>query len=209
MKSFIAIVPLCVLVATSCPSEEQKIETLHPLWSELNESEDNLDKDKCTFTKLGTGGLRFHVTNHQKPFNSDGFCSKSENNIVQTDTKVYNWFVTPNFYGSVTEDKFPKTMQTGMKYRFCKDDKEGGVPLPFLEEWLSIDPDYKETILIISTGLEGKLGVSESLKKALKDKKEKGEIQDYKILKSKYAVIEHNRCVKEGKKVFTFIHTAG
>ncbi|CAH2559822.1 hypothetical protein [Cardinium endosymbiont of Oedothorax gibbosus] len=211
-KSLIAIVPLCLLWASTCPSEKKESETLHPRWEVINISEDNLDKDKCTITKCRLGALRFHVTDRQKCFNSNDSCAESENNIVDTqDTEENNWVLTPNFYGSVTKEKFPKTMQTGMKYKFKPNlSKEYGIPFSFLEEWLAVDPiDYKDVILIIATGIGGKLGVSEPLEKALEDKKGKGAIRDYRMLTTKGAIIRHNQYVKEGKKVFTFIHTAG
>ncbi|WP_114910395.1 hypothetical protein [Cardinium endosymbiont of Sogatella furcifera] len=184
---------------------------LHPDWEYLNELESNLPKNKCIFTKFGTGGLRLQVTHQQQPFNARDCFKQCEKNIIHTDQNVNSWVVTPNFYGSVTEEKFPKTMQTGMRYRFHKDDKADGIPLSFLEEWLAIDPaiDPKEAILIIATGIEGKLGVSDALKKALKDKQDQGAIKAYYIARSKEAVRLHNRCIKEGKTVFTFIHMAG
>ncbi len=209
MRSLIVIVLLCVLLTSSCTDHEEVKENFHPIWAYLNEKEDHLDEDKCIFTKFGGVGLRFHVTPHQTPFNLKDFYSEYQKNIIQTHTKVNNWVLTPNFYGSMTEAKFPKTLQAGMKYKFHSDNKEFGIPVEFLEEWLAIDPiDHKDAILIISTGIEGKLGVSELLKKALKDKKNKGEIKAYTILMSKHAVIKHNTYVKEGEKVFTFIHTA-
>ncbi len=211
VKALMAVFPLCLL-GGSCPSESAKEQpsTFHPGWHVLNDSEENLDKDKCLITKCGLGVLRFHVTDQQKCFNPDDFDLKGEkNNIVQMKPGVAYLVLTPNFYGSVTEEVFPKTMRDGMKYRNF-DDKKGGIPLSFLEEWLAVDPiDCKDAILIIATGIEGNLGVSESLKKALRDKKEKGAVQDYTILRSGEAVRAHNSYVKEGKKVFTFIHTAG
>lgn len=212
LKSLIAIALVCLLGASSCPAEKQEFETLHPRWSELNEPENELPKDKCVVTKLGLHKLRFHVTDDQQALHANDAALKSNDNIVQTDIRAINWVLTPHFYGSVTPEKFPQTMDCGMKYRFDSDDKEAGIPLPFLAEWLAVDPieGYnKAIILIISEGIEGKLGVSESLRKALESKKEKGEIQDYKILNTRHAVVQHNRYVKEGKKVFTFIHTAG
>ena len=199
------------LLGSACPSESESEQpkASHPLWSDFNESEDKLDKDKCIVTKLGRAGLRFHVAGHQKCFNINDACNKSESNIVQTDTdrKVVDWILTPNFYGSLTKEKFPKTFEKGMISKVDNNDKEGGVPVSFLEEWLAIDPmDYTNAILIVSTGVEGKLGVSGLFKEALKAKKEKAKIKDYEILKSTDAIRVHNRYIKEGKKVFTFIH---
>ncbi|WP_243518493.1 MULTISPECIES: hypothetical protein [unclassified Candidatus Cardinium] len=202
------VIPLCLL-GSSCPdkSEEREDRKNHPIWSEVNDSEDKLNEDHCIITKLGLSRLRFHVAKHQACFHAADCYPTSEKNILDTNKEQINWILTPNFYGCLTLEKFPKTSQIGMKSR-AYDDQEGGIPPSFLEEWLAIDPiDYKEAILIVSTGVEGKLGVRELLKRNLKNKKEKGEIQDYKILRSKYAATYHNQCVKEGKRVFTFIHT--
>ncbi|MCT4697406.1 MAG: hypothetical protein V3581_02330 [Candidatus Cardinium sp.] len=205
------MVPLCLLWAGACPSEKQKDETLHPKWDQLNEPEDKFPENQCIFTKFGAEGFRLHVTHQQQPFNTRDCFKQFEKNIIHTDQNVNSWVVTPHFYGSVTEEKFPKTMQAGMRYRFDKDDTADGIPLSFLEEWLAIDSaiDPKEAILIVSTGIEGKLGVSDALKKALKDKQDQGAIKAYYIVRSKEAVRLHNRCVKEGETVFTFIHMAG
>ncbi len=207
------MLPLSLFWAGSCPSDKVKHITPHPEWHVLNELENKLDKGKCIITKCGLKALRFHVTDRQKCFNPNGFGANVTGNIVQTDSETINVVLTPNFYGSITEEKFSKTIKEGMKYKHYYDEDKGkkaGLPLPFLEEWLAIDPiNAQDAILIISIGIDGKLGVSESLDNPLKAKKKKGEIKDFRILETGYAIRRHNEFVKEGKKVFTFIHTAG
>ncbi|UWW96503.1 MAG: hypothetical protein NMK33_03510 [Candidatus Cardinium sp.] len=214
-KPVMAIIPLVLLVASSCPSEKQKNQVGHPKWAVWNISEDNLDKEKCTITKCGFKALRFHPAPHQTPFKVNDFFTKFENNIIGTNSEY--WVLTPNFYGSLTKKNFPKTLEA-IKHRFNDNgryNKEDGVPEVFFKELLDIelnrkqDPDPKQAIFIISTGIGGKLGVSESLKKFLKDKEKNGEILGYITPTTQLAIEKHNSYVKEGKKVYTFIHTAG
>lgn len=207
--TIIALSYLCNASSCGCTHEQEQPQVFHPQWSELNLEEKKLPKDQCIFTKFGFAQLRFQVTNSQQPLHPNDNLLDCKKNIVQTDSSKLSWVLTPKFYGTLTKESFPKTFKEGMQYRAYKPDETGGIPLVFLDEWLAIDPDSKEAIFIIATGLEGKLGVSEPLKEALKSKKEKKEIQDYFILRSTSAVEQHNSCVKAGKKVFTFIHTAG
>ncbi|MGI2299710.1 hypothetical protein [Candidatus Cardinium hertigii] len=220
LKVSVLIIPVSFLGASSCPAEKQEVEVYHPRWSELNEPEEDLPEDKCLVTKLDLGRLRFHIARGQQPIHPDDAGFKSSNNMVHVDKvddavddeKAFNWVLTPNFYGRVTSEKFPKTIKYGMKYRGNHDDEEGGIPKEFLDEWWAIDPiegDIKEIILIIAKGIEGKLDISKSLQEALKKKKQNNEIQDYEILATRHAVMRHNKYVKEGKKVYTFIHIAG
>ncbi|MGI2298872.1 hypothetical protein ACRRVB_03750 [Candidatus Cardinium hertigii] len=209
------MIPVCLLEASSCSAEKQEIGVYHPRWSELNEPEKDFPEDKCLVTKLELGKMRFHIARDQKPLHDGDTAFKFNNNMVQTDKadkEAFDWILTPNFYGRVTSEKFPETIKSGMKYRVNHDDKEGGIPKEFLDEWLAIDPieeGSKAIVLIIAKGIEGKLDISKSLQEALKTKKQNNAIQDYEILPTKHAVIRHNKYVKEGKKVYTFIHTAG
>ncbi|WP_123662589.1 hypothetical protein [Candidatus Cardinium hertigii] len=199
---------MCLFGSSSCYNHEKdESEIRHPEWWVCNEDEDDEDKvpkDKCIITKCDFGKLRFHVTDHQQCLNAE-VCPKSEKNIVDfkaTDNKEGYWVLTPNFYGRVTLEKFPKTLPL-IKHKY--NDKEGGMPAEFLEELLAID-DHKGAILIISTGLEEHLGVSQKLRDALKNKLKEGDIQGYKERNTYQAIKLHNRYVKEGKKVFTFIY---
>ncbi|MGI2262161.1 hypothetical protein ACRRVA_02540 [Candidatus Cardinium hertigii] len=215
LKALVVIIPVCFLGASSCPGEKKEMEDHHPRWLELNESEEDLPEDKCRVTKLDLGKMRFHIASGQKPIHCNDATFQVKNNMVQTDkadSEAFDWVLTPNFYGRVTSEKFPETIKCGMKHRVNHDDKEGGLPKEFLDECCAIDPikgDPKEIILIIGKGIEGKLAVSESLQEALKKKKQNNEIQDYEILTTTDAAKRHNKYIKEGKKVYTFIHTAG
>lgn len=190
---------------SSCkdPKDEQ-VKHCHPIWFWLNDDEQEVPKDRCVFTKLGWEKLRCHVTDSQQCFNGNDF-SKSKKNMVEVVGGIPGWVVTPSFYGSVTHEKFPKTMEVGIKHQYGS--QGHGLPAQFLEELLTIE-DHKGAIVIISIGMEGQLGVSKELVDMIKKKKEKGEIGDYAICRSAIAVESHNTHVKEGKKVFTFICTS-
>lgn len=208
------VLSLCLWGLSSCNSVGMEADCFHPIWCYVNEDEgDQACKDKCMVTKFGWQKLRFHVSDVQKCLNSGDFCKLKEN-IVETNTDLVNWVLTPCFYGCVTNEKFPATMQAGIKYKYNLDKYKYnngemfGMPVQFLDELLAIE-DHKDAIVILSTGINDKLGISKALEEKLKIKKEKGEIQDYFIKKSVSAVALHNRYVKKGQKTFTFIHTAG
>ncbi|WP_339043782.1 hypothetical protein [Cardinium endosymbiont of Tipula unca] len=204
-KRFVLLIyTLCFLGLSSCKDpKDEHTRSCHPIWFWLNDDEKEIPKDRCIFTKLGWERLRCHVTDLQQCFNGNDF-SKPEKNMVEVVGNIPGWVVTPSFYGSVTNEKFPKTMEIGIKHQYGS--KEYGLPAQFLEELLAME-DHKEAIVIVSTGMEGQLGVSQELVNRIKKKKEKGEIENYFICRSTIAVATHNTYAKEGKKVFTFICT--
>ncbi|TDG95180.1 hypothetical protein [Cardinium endosymbiont of Culicoides punctatus] len=197
---------LCFLGLFACEKPKDTATSIyHPIWSELNDDEKDLPKDRCIFTKFGFERLRFHVTDGQQCFNTnESTFSKSEKNIIEIGKEITKWVVTPKFYGSVTSEKFPRTMQLGIKHKYGG--KKHGLPATFLEELLAIE-NAKDAIVILSTGRQGLLGISKELENMLQEKRKKGEIENYLICNSTKAIKEHNDYVKQGKKVFTFICT--
>jgi len=207
--------PLCIgllgLLCWQCADPD--IDYKHPIWDLLNNSEDKLDEGQCVITKLGFKCMRFHATKSQQRL-SDDFLTDEGSYIVEVPDSIIDIVLTPGCYTGVTDQKFPKTLQAGpMQYCFVKQDKDAsdiGIPAVFLDELLGIDPmEAKDAIVIISTGITGKLVANKALIEQLKSKKKAGIIQDYEILRTAFAVHNHNKYVKQGKKVFTFIHTAG
>jgi hypothetical protein len=187
-------------------TKEETEEGWHPKWFALNADESKIPSDQCIITKMGWETIRFHTTNKQKCLTPDAFLPNRNNFQEANDTATYLVFA-PSFYGALTEAYFPRTLQEGIRYK--NNGKVGGLPESFVEELLALEEDGRAATVILATGMEGRLGISQPLEMALKKKKKEGAIQDYKLLKSIAAVNYHNQLVKEGKKVCTFIHTAG
>ncbi|HLP34618.1 MAG TPA: hypothetical protein VK133_01335 [Amoebophilaceae bacterium] len=201
------MVSMCMGVGwISCQStKEEQAEVWHPIWFALNADEKLIHHNQCIITKMGWEAIRFHPADTQECLTPAAFQSNRAHLQEANHTATYLVF-TPSFYGALTKAHFPRTLQQGIQYKHGG--KVGGLPESFLEELLALE-DVPEATVILATGMEGRLGISSALEAALKKKKEAGAIQDYKLLKSIAAVTYHNQLVKEGKKVYTCIHTAG
>ncbi|AWN81863.1 hypothetical protein [Candidatus Cardinium hertigii] len=213
------VIPLCfgglLGLSASCSKPEEACEHApHPIWCYFNNSEDNIPKDKCLITKLGDKVIRFHITAGQSYLNPGSALTHKVNtdNIVEiklSDTTQENrddeknLIIMPHAYGYVTEKDFSNTMRAGITYNFNKKEKNLGLPAVFLQDLEK--QGCKDAVVIIGTGFQRMLGVSEELEKKLKEKESKGELTCF-IHSSYYAVEEHNTATKAGKKVFTFIH---
>ncbi|MBX9889987.1 MAG: hypothetical protein K2X94_01815 [Amoebophilaceae bacterium] len=207
MKYFLLLLCCIGLLTGTCKDIQPPHTDEHPIWNYLNEKEEDLPEDKSIITKLGFQRMRFHVTAQQQCLTPT--LIPPDKNIVQiTENETKDLVLTPSRYGAVTLEKFPKTLKDRMPYRYGH--KTGGMPASFLEELLAIDPDNaQEAIVVIATGIKGYLGISKELEEALQEKKKRGVIKDYIVVKTAHAVNYYNKYVKEGKKVFAFIHTAG
>ena len=207
MKYFLLLLCCIGLLFSTCKDIEPSPTDEHPMWNYLNENEKELPADKSIITKLGWQRIRFHVTAEQHCFTPNTM--QPTNNIVEiTENETTDLVLTPSCYGAVTLEKFPKTFQAGMPYRYGH--KKGGLPASFLDELLALDTNNdKEAIVVIATGIKGYLGVSKELQEALQEKKKAGMIKNYIMEKTAHAISYYNTYVKDGQKVFAFIHTAG
>lgn len=208
-RSFLCGLRTCAACAgmflLACDPVQYEEKVWHPLWFALNADETQPPADQCVVTKMGWEAIRFRPGRTQLCLTSEAFRTDRKKIRETIPTATYLVF-TPSFYGALSQKHFPRTLQAGIRYK--NGGKTGGLPEPFLEELLALE-DARDSILILATGMKGRLGIDEALEMALKQKKEAGEIQDYKIRTTIPAVEYHNRLVQAGKRVHTFLHTAG
>ena len=80
--------------------------------------------------------------------------------------------------------------------------------LPYAIKGLLKGAQGSNIVVIVSTGVHDDLGVNDETEKYLKKLKKENKIGEYHILNSKKEVPNmHNKRVKDGKKVYTLLHT--
>ncbi|MEL6606659.1 MAG: hypothetical protein AAFP88_00190 [Bacteroidota bacterium] len=84
---------------------------------------------------------------------------------------------------------------------------EGTGVLPYAIQGLLKGVQGPNIVVIVSTGVDDALGVSDLTREHLKKLKEDKIIEKYYILNSKKVPKVHNECVKAGKRVYTLLHT--
>lgn len=85
--------------------------------------------------------------------------------------------------------------------------RQGTGVLPYAIEALLREAPTENVIVIVSKGVHDALGVHTATETYLNELKAMGRIDDFHILNSKDVLYKHNRCVEEGKKVYTLLHT--
>ena len=63
-----------------------------------------------------------------------------------------------------------------------------------------------DIVVIVSKGMDDKLGVNQKTEEYLKQLKDEDKIGAYHILNSQLVPATHNKCVGEGKRVYTLLH---
>ena len=86
-------------------------------------------------------------------------------------------------------------------------DQQGTGVLPYAIKGLLDRANSSDITIIVSTGVNDDLGVSQAAKDYLEDLKTQNKIQAYYLLNSKKVPAQHNACVKANKKVYTLLHT--
>lgn len=198
------------LSACNNQSVEKTWCSLHPIWNFLNENEHNIAQNEGVITKFGLRKIRFNPKSGQtkdRCYTRNSTNCKIDGNYVELEGDYL--FITPTKYGIVDQSYFGRTMQAGIKYKFNTNDN--GLPKEFLEDFIEVGGKDKarDSLFIISKGVDGFLGISNALQKAFEEKKSQKEILDYCFLCSVEAIKLYNQKVKKGEDVFLFIHTAG
>ena len=78
---------------------------------------------------------------------------------------------------------------------------------PYAIKGLLENDQGSDIVVIVSTGMDDALGVNQKTKEYLKQLKDEGKIGAYHILNSRLVPAKHNKCVGEGKRVYTLLHT--
>ena len=78
---------------------------------------------------------------------------------------------------------------------------------PYAIKGLLENAQGPDIVVIVSTGMDDALGVNQKTKEYLKQLKNEGKIGAYHILNSRLVPATHNKCVGEGKRVYTLLHS--
>ena len=78
---------------------------------------------------------------------------------------------------------------------------------PYAIKGLLENAQGPDIVVIVSTGMDDALGVNQKTKEYLKQLKDEGKIGAYDILNSQLVPATHNKCVGEGKRVYTLLHS--
>lgn len=78
---------------------------------------------------------------------------------------------------------------------------------PYAIKGLLENAQGPDIVVIVSKGMDDDLGVNQKTKGYLKQLKDEGKIGAYHILNSQLVPATHNKCVGEGKRVYTLLHT--
>ena len=99
-------------------------------------------------------------------------------------------------------------MRVGViSHLYPRSQNRGTGVLPYaVKELLRGAPD-ENVVVIVSVGMLEELGVSPDTVYYLRGLKESSKIDDFHILHSQKVREKHNSCVKEGKKVYTLLHS--
>ena len=107
-------------------------------------------------------------------------------------------------YGQLGWDK---RAQGEKKISHRKSTTHGTGVQPYAIKGLLENAQGPDIVVIVSTGMDNALGVNQKTKEYLKQLKDKGKIGAYHILNSQLVPATHNKCVGEGKRVYTLLHS--
>lgn len=85
--------------------------------------------------------------------------------------------------------------------------EQGTGILPYAIKALLCEASGSNIVVIVSTGMDGALGVSPLTESYLKELKIEKRIEDFYILNSRQVPGTHNNCVEAGKRVYTLLHS--